>query len=382
MKKISPAIALVGLAALVAYVLACRPAFSPDGRQVLLPVVEPDSGTITIVRHELGSRTALPLVALPSWEQGDDLPPMAMVRWLPDGQEALVAWAIDEDGPLWLMRLPVGHQRTPTRLFTIREFEGGYLSLISPPPIQGHHVFLGGEKIVRLDLDTGAQFEKGFTNGVVLEEQGDHIYYLREHPSAENQVEIGWLNPETLDLDPHWSFVRPEELDSCMFFAVSRDELRLASAAYNEDGQCRLWLFAGHDSVRTLDLGTTNQPLVLGNLIWSPDNRSLLAAAFRPAAIGSDTTEVCLFELDLERDAQRFTPVFRMEDSDKESTSTAMFQVALSPDGRWAAISNGLLHGDKDPQPSRRLFLVNLSRSNRPVTILPLEGRVQPPRSG
>ncbi len=380
MKRISLAVPLVGLAALVAYVLACRPAFSPDGRQVLLPVADPDSRTITIVRHELGSRAALPLVALPSWEQGDDLPPVAAVRWLPGGREALVAWTVEEDGPLWLMRLPVGHQGTPTRLFTIREFEGAYLSLMSPPPVRGHHVFLGGEKIVRLDLDTGAQLEKGFTNGIVLEEQGDHIYYLREHPSAENQMEIGRLNPDTLDLDPRWSFAYPEELDACMFFAVSRDESRLASAAYNEDGRCRLWLLGGREPVRTLDPGTTNQPLVLGNLVWAPDNRSLLAAAFRPAAIGSDTTEACLFELDLESGAQRLTPVFRMEEFDHESASIAMFQVAMSPNGRWAAISNGLQYGDKDAQPSRQLFLVNLSRSSRPVTAIPLEGRVQPPR--
>ena len=44
---------LIGLIALSAYILACRPGFSPDGSQVVYPVLDEKTNSFRIVVYDL-----------------------------------------------------------------------------------------------------------------------------------------------------------------------------------------------------------------------------------------------------------------------------------------------------------------------------------------
>jgi hypothetical protein len=166
---------------------------------------------------------------------------------------------------------------------------------------------------------------------------------------------------------------------------------RLALTRGDADNQS-LVLYRQFQPERTLSFGATNNGLVLGNLAWSPDGRTLYAAGFRPLkpgpiakaihagyealrSAGLKPTEpraldlqISVCEIPADGQPLRETPLFRTATA-ADKTFLLLYQVALSPDGKTLALSAGLSEEEgATRERDRALYLIDLTRASRPVS--------------
>ena len=111
-------------------------------------------------------------------------------------------------------------------------------------------------------------------------------------------------------------------------------------------------------------VGTTNEPITLGNLVWSSDDKVIYAAQFKSIEEG---TECGLCEIPVSGQKLRSTPLWVTKEDELARVS---FQIALSPDGKCVAASTGF--NVEDTAESRALYLVDLRRAKRPVRKIPV----------
>ena len=366
-------LAVIGIGAFVICVLACRPSFSPDGKKVVFPVFDAKSKQTTIMLYDRETKRLERIFTRPS--QNDVV--YASAVWTPDGKHVVVATVEGEKagdkskGPFLVAVLPVD-RKAPTRILHVPE-NPGPAGLFHPPPIIGKHMFLGGKAgITRLDLETGemktetlTREDTSQTNEVVLFGEGERLYYCRDKQEG---TEIGEINPDTfksraiLDL-------KSEDGDFNMpSLAVSKDGARIAVAVRKkEDYSIRIYREGVLE--RTLTVGTTNERMVLGNLLWSRDEKLIYAAHFKHA--GEGRTEYGLCEIPLNERQIRRTPLYVKKGSDSALFS---FQIALSPDGKWIAATTefGGVQDRAIDVENPALYLVDLTRAKRPVTKIPV----------
>ena len=90
MRNRERALGIVGIVGAVIYALACRPAWSPDGRQIAFPFVDEKADTVGIALYDLNTKQARRVFE----DKSEDDWPMQVV-WPPSG-ESLVALRIGE----------------------------------------------------------------------------------------------------------------------------------------------------------------------------------------------------------------------------------------------------------------------------------------------
>jgi hypothetical protein len=136
------------------------PTFSPDGKEVLFPVLllpvedekavlhEENCGTLVLL-YNLSNKTTKVIFRRP------DLVTATAV-WGPDGKEVLIA-SVDQnkEEPMKVTILPAG-KSTPTRELEVKEPAVLAQGLMVPPPVVGRSMFFSGRGIIRLNLGTGA----------------------------------------------------------------------------------------------------------------------------------------------------------------------------------------------------------------------------------
>lgn len=106
-------LALIALAALTIYVLACRPSFSPDGSKVLFPCIDPETKSASVVLYDRTTKKSEHVFALPGAGGSKDAPVLS-AQWMPDGKQAIVIWHAEESKSFQVVVLPLG-SRNPTR---------------------------------------------------------------------------------------------------------------------------------------------------------------------------------------------------------------------------------------------------------------------------
>lgn len=393
-------LSLIGIAALVAYVLACRPAFSPDGSKILVTVAggTNEQGQVVVYDRKAEKWTSLLTI---SKSLGGDGTPIPTALWSADGKEVVAVWA-SGDETILVSVLPVGGSG-PTRLFQVDGLEEAYASVMVPPVLQGRRLLLGGDSITVLDLESGAMERRelggeGVTNAsgraIYLAGQGKEVGYLL---GTDETVEVGRMDMKSLRLEPGLQLPAGKE-DGNPFFALSRTGSRLALTLGDADNQ-RLVIYRRLQRELTIPFGVTNNGVVLGNLIWSADGQQIYAAGFRPLKPGpiakamhagyealraagfrpaeprTLNLQVSVFEIPLDGAPLRETRLFRIATSNDE-TFRMFYQIALSPDGKTVAASAGLGWEDQATREGdRALYLLDLSRAGRPVK------KIQIPRS-
>lgn len=406
MKTLRPILALVALASLAVYVLACRSSFSPDGSKILMPAAggEFEQGHLLMYDRPTAKWTHLLSVAMP--DCGGDVPiPTAI--WTADGKEVIASWAAE--GKIAVSLLPVGRPG-PTRFyqFDIRP-EGadageGSNGLIEPPVLRGRHLLFGGQVFTVLNLDSGEvtrqelPVSEGTNNanrGIWLFGQGKEISYLMGSDDAAEAGRLDVSDLAHLRLVPSVK-LDPKKEDGNPFIAVSAPDGRLALTGGDEDNQSLL-IYRQSRLERTFPFGTaTNNGTMLGNLIWAPDGKTLYATGFRSLepglfakavhasyealrSLGFRPTEprpfdlqVLVCEIPLDGRPVRETPLFRMASS-RDKTFRMFYQIALSPDGRTLAVGDGYAGNHQESRkPNLALYLVDLTAESRPVSRIPI----------
>lgn len=388
-----PLLALLALTLLAAYVLACRPAFSPDGSKILLSTAgeAEHSSDLFIFDRKASQWSRLLTVAQ---TQGDTA--IISANWSARGTQVVAAWASDKD-QLQVAVLPIGRPGA-TRVFTIASVEDPLLSLVGPPVLHRHFAIVGGHDLTILNLHTGEvsrqpvltrQDTNAPTPSIQLINQGGGVYYQMEAGSRLSAGRVDLADPKHPRLQPILEAplgAKTGKNEGGGMIAFSRVGTRFALIQGDVDDQ-QLEIYRDAQLEHSIKFGAIHAGTILGNLAWSADGKTLYATGFKPLTpgpiakalhvghealhkVGIPTKEtppldmeVVLCEIPLGSSRWRETPLYRIS---KVRNDAFLFchQIALSPDGDVIASSTGITD---DPQVERALYLVDLRRENRPI---------------
>ena len=405
MKSLSHWLALLALAALAMYVLACRSSFSPDGSKILVTAVGGPYQQGHLLVYDRKAATWTPLLTVARMRGGDSVPiPVAL--WSGDGKEVVATWASDKD-KLTVSVLPVGGAG-PTRLYELEvdesESDGALMTTAVPPVLHDRNLLFGGESITVLNLESG-QVDRQVLPGnevtnapkqaIYLVGQGKEVHYLMGGGATVEAGRLDLADLKHLHLSPQLQ-LEAAKGDGSPFLAVTANGTRIAMTTGNADAQ-NLQIYHRSQLERTFPFGAdTNHGIILGNLVWAPDGRTLYAAGFKALkagpiakalhagyqalrAVGFNPNEprpldleMSLCEIPLDGRPIRETPLFRLACA-RDETFRLLYQVALSPDGRTIAATDGFSDmNDRSRKANLALYLVDVAGKARPVTRIPI----------
>lgn len=381
-------LALIGLVAIVAYVLACT-SFSPDDSKVLYPTFDAKGGGIALAVFDRDSRSSEQLLTLPAPPKKETL---LRAVWTPDGRRVVALWPasgwLDKSGQLNVLLLPY-KTRQPVHWFALPSAEENSAMLVVPPIVVGSSLFLGAQQLlIRLDFETGAVQTNEVDGSLVLLKQGDRIYYLleknRDDPSQNMSYEFGELDLNKLTLAPRFSFPDKPDENIVGFFAVSRDGSRVALLC-NRSGENLLRIYEGRELSKTVPAKVGTNAVQIGNFVFSPDGSTLYAACSRrpPQTKEAGVAQQCgILELPLTGTPAREIPLFPLQEEWDKEEPVFLFQLDLSHDGKTLAVCSTYLVVE---EPARlktedlALYLVDLTHPDRKVTKVPIP---PPPKFG
>jgi hypothetical protein len=353
----------IGVAGFIACVLACRPEFSPDGKKVAFGIMDKDSKSAAVMVCDLAKGTVESVFARPS--QAEQV--YAAASWTTDSRNVVVCTAEGDEvgrkakGPFLVNVVPV-EGRGPTRVIPVLE-DVGVLSLVYHPPLlRGEHLFLAGKQgVTRLNTRTGEikwskmiADEPGEDEALILFGEGETIYYLN---GLNHRLQIGSLDPETLKASP---LLEIAESKCNPFPAISWHNRRIA-LGFGEESEQTLRLYRDGALERTIVVGTANEPINLGNLVWSADDATIYAAYC--ATVNANETAFGFCEIPVNGEKIRKIPLFK---SEAKKDSLIAFQVGVSPDGKWLAAHSA--SADFSSPEDQAFYMVDLRAAARPVT--------------
>jgi len=380
------ALTLLAVLGLALFVLACRPSWSPDGQKVLYSYWDEGAQKSVVALFDRKLRSTRVVF---EWADEDSADMQSLsAQWSRDGKSELV---ITQKGDsLRIMAVPVA-VAMPIQDFTLRGMGDGP---IIPIPELRKQLFLSGEKkLVRINLDTGEIFKKEFaeSQNCLLFDAGGTLLYLREksekppvaetkaaetQPQKENieAYELGELDQN--DLSFHPTLTLPREMmkekgigDLTGMLDANPADLRIAVVAESLGGKSDRILILGKNGIeRSLELGLNQKASEIGNPQWSRDAKLLYVSVLIPNEAAKQTTFAVL-ELPLDGKSSRIDRIEERADKEYDSDFLGSAQIALSPDGKLIAVSNGRLKNVRAE--TKGLFLLDVSQPKRPVSFYP-----------
>jgi hypothetical protein len=363
-------LATVAAVSLLLYVLACATSFSPDDRQVLYPTLDPQSGAagVAVYDRKTGRSESL-LTAIGADVSTNQQGVLLRAQWLPDGKHVLVVEAV-KDEVMEVLVLPRGVQE-PVRHFSLPKADDATESLEFPFAVVGSRLYLNGDKHdpLRLDLVTG-ELTGGAesTNDLIAlpAPDGKSILGLRGL-NGNRGMEFGALDPQTLEfksLGQVGTNVAEGTLPAfnpadgrLVFIGKTGEQLQVV-----KDGQTEF----------TRPIARPGEKLELGPFLDLARDGKTVLSAYSAVAEAATNAEYGLLEMPLSDAPLRFTPLFH---STQTKDSQMLFaQPSLSHDGKtWAICTAFLYLQDESLKPEDcALFLVDLSKADRPVTKVPI----------
>ena len=362
----------VGALSLLIYVLACATSFSPDDRQVLYPSFDPPSGAMSVACFDRKTGRSEILFTAAAAELATNQKPVLMrAEWLPDGKHILIGQAVNDDG-LDVLVLPRG-VKEPVRHFSLPKTNDALVSLEFPFAVAGSQLFLNGEKRnpLRLNLVTGEMAGgEAATHEVsaLPSPDGKSIIGLRDL-KADGGVEFGTFDPQTMQFHSLGQAGTNVADGTLPAFNPANGELMYVSKTAE---QAQLQVLKNGQTKFTRQIARNGDKLKFGPFLdLARDGKTVLTAycAFQEATTNS---EYGLLEIPLSDAPLRFTPLFHAPQA--EDAELLFAQPALSHDGKTWAIATTCLYLQNDSLKPEdcALFLVDLSKSSRPVTKVPI----------
>lgn len=328
----------IGLLAFTLYVLACRPAFSPDGTKLLVPIHDAAHTNTAVWVYDRVQQIWTKVFA------ANDLG-LPSLAWTGDGQEAVIAWGTDSNqlhvvaAPLF----PAGPARRYA-LDTQDKTDGAFIW--GGPPVVGRFFYYADSNLVyRLDLRDGAVTTGRVTALVAVLPHARGLAALNEH-------HVGLLDPERLTFSPL------QTTTNGPFACVVGNRVICGE-------QRQFTVFQNGKPEREL---TFDKDLELLDLAGGSRDDMVFATALRTK------NELCVGEIPLGEGAPRWTKLCNT--TTNESDSKLLLRLAVAPDNKSLALSTGLLTTGIAAA-DRALYLVDLTGPERKITKVPLP--VPPP---
>lgn len=370
MHRSSASHALLSVLALLAWagcIVACRAAFSPDGKKVIFPYLTRNGNDVEfgVALHdrETGATTKI-------YSSGKDERIMVPL-WTSDGKRIVIVSHVKAGKDrLQVLMLSPGEE-APTKTIDLPE-SADLVSLFNPPPLlDDRYLFLGGDAVHRLDLETADIAIRKGTKNLCLAERNGKIYYLQAKVGKVVGYEIGTVQDPRGDLTLATLCLIPkaDAEEFLPFLAVSRDGGKVALVVRSRQGQTLL-VISGKEAPRRIPIERPEETGLLGNLEWSPDEKVLYGASAKQ--VNGDSFEMGLCEIPLEGGAPRRTRLLTSGAKNKKDSDATLefFQISLSPDGKTAAALATYL--DKIDPSDRALYLIDLASPERKVTKVPV----------
>ena len=371
-------VAMVGIGALMAYLVACRPSWSPDGSKVLFPYFNPETQVPGIALFDRETGTTKSVFVDPSWNKsGQDLV-IPSAQWDRRGKRAIVVWADGDNRPEGLhVRVVAVDGESPARehVLELGELQPG-APLGMPLPESDGCLFAAGKSyLARLDLETGRIERRQLEHGrqVILVGRENEVYYLGVLPHS-LEIELGALDRKTLARKPGARLPMQEVSEISPYFAVGKDGSVFVLAGKKE-GKYHLFLVSGEGLEKSIPLELSPGDCQLGNLEWSPDGKTVYAALFGKQE-RQEASEVGIAEIAVDTGSIRVTPILKLKERTEVDLLRYYFQIALSPDGKTIAASSTYLFDALEKWEDCGLYLVDLTSPERKVT------KIAPPIPG
>ena len=366
-------LAVVGIGALTAYLVACRPSWSPDGSKVLFPYLDPGAKQAGIALFDKNTGKTRSIFSKPAAVgSADAASSWPWAQWDRKGERAIVVWNEKRQGKpdeFHVHVLRIGAEK-PDRTFVVPHVN---VCPGIPLPEANGSLFVGGEALVRMDLQTGAVERRELQDmeDVVLVGHEDRIHYCTQSGDPKPAYEIGTVDPKKLVLRPGLK-LRSEDVGEIFpLITVAKDGSAIAILSEKEK-KCQLLIVAGDKLQKSIPLELSTETHKLGNLQWSPDGKTIYSALV--ARIKDQKGfELGVAEITVKTGAIRVTRLLRgrWEDVDIEILPL-FFQVALSPDGKTIAAAPTCFLGKLEDEKDRALHLVDLTSPDRKVTKIPV----------
>lgn len=357
---------------------ACRPAWSPDSKQIAFP--GRIDGKLAVARYDVETQTSEIVMVMPAGKM------MAVPYFLSNSELLVLSSKPGDQKPLIVTRLPVAPtdgRQTPGP-FEVTTDDESADHLVIPPVVVDGKLFLGGQSLTRLDLSTGETLRADLPDtpsDIVLSRRGDGICYVTVHDKEDkSQWELGTIDPETLAgkvlmkapkstaENPGWT-VLPMP-------CFTKDLLRMAlpgeraKGKPTETSQTAILVFQDGKLETVLPLRNHEGDVGIGSLAWAPDNDRLLAVIARKTKTGE---RFSLYETTVNGSVTRETILFEAPEETPATESSVIpviqMQLALSPNGKWAAVTTSYVHEGTDQD--KALLLVDVSGQERTVKAVP-----------
>jgi hypothetical protein len=386
-KKRNAALALIGLLALSIYILACT-SFSPDDSKVLYPAFDAASGAVGMAVYDREARGSEMLFVPIVYAAGDSnaviAPSIPRAQWLANGREVVIAYATlkngDKDG-FNVAVVPYG-VRKPVKTFWVPEVKDTAQALVAPLCVAGDRLFFraGDKTLGRLDLRSGAltghEFEevKGDLSFYPVPD-GSGVFYFESDHSGGGKTVFGRMNPN--------------DFSRTTLMVISNRFTDTTAVAYDPEGKVVV-LITGTESTSQLEVWKEGKPVfsravdtqgkkrVYGSAILAPNGKAL-RASFQQR---QTTNSMCYGLMEIPFSEAPVREVVLIKDSPvQDEPSVYYFQVAISHDGKTAAVDSTFLALQDDPiSPADcALFFVDLGDPNWKVTKVPIPVPAHPP---
>jgi len=354
----------------LAWTFACRPAWSPDSSQIVYPGKVGEK--LALARYDLKKKTSEVLFVAPVEKQ------TSIPVYLDSGELMLMSNKPGETRPLVISRLAMADGKVAPvgKPLEVRTDNDALDHLVLPPVVVGNTLFLGGKSLTKIDLTTQKVVRGDLPdtpNDISLARRGDGICYLTTRDKDKpGDWELGTLDPETLIgkvliRGPKASKGNPGWKPMPMI-AFSRDLSRVAMPAERvdrettEQTQTAILVFNDGKLENVLPLSDIDNLIQVSSLAFGADNVSVFTVFARENPQGH---AFHLFETTFSGSVQRETLLLELPPTKTDLAPAVQMQLALSPDGKWAAVATAYIQELRDQ--SQSLLLVDISGKGREV---------------
>jgi hypothetical protein len=293
-------------------------------------------------------------------------------QWSPDGKTIVIAFVGPDQNTKGAV--VVAPADAPERARLVAQFPMGDLGTVAFPEVDGK-LYLGGERLLRVDLTTGKIDERKDKDGqqgymLALSRKGIHVLHQRPNDPQKNDYVLGMVDAETLAIKPLLT-LKQNDVGEIYPFAVSDDGSQMALSSKKEKEQ-KILLVAEGKVAKTITLKLGDGDDVLSSMEWSRDGKILYGTLLEKDPQTNQLT-VKLCEVTGDSGRVRKSPIGSVALKVQDFKSMGLVvRGALSPDGKTLAVSTTGLPGEENAKEGA-LFLVDLTSPQRTVV------RIAPP---
>lgn len=338
-------------------------------------------GCMAIARHDLATHQSEVILVAPR-EHKFSLP-----HYLSNDELLLLASKPNNQKELVVNRLSLtAKDKSLPGPFVVTTDDNAVNHLLLPAVVVDEQLFLGGKQLTRLDLRAGKVLRGELPEAdseVMLSRRGAGICYVTVHDREhKTRWELGSVDPETLACkvllksppitadDPGWAVLpMPSFSKDLARVALPGERPRKPS---EEHAATAILIFQGKQLATVLPIRNTVQDddaVSIGSIAFSADASTVLAVLARRTETGQ---RFSLYEARLADAKTRETTLLeRTETENNKMTAipALQMQLALSPNGQWAAVMTAFVD-DKDER-EQALLLVDVTGNERVVQRVP-----------